>query len=172
MALLEGEGHFEIAKIPSRPFKLYVRNMEVEVKGTTFDISAYKNDSLVRTTLIEGKVTLKSGDDTLSLRPGEQAIWAPGKKMKKITVNSVEASARSQGWKENKFKWEKAELRTILGDIAHWHGYNLSYKTNLPSGTYYFCFDRTETLQEIFKTIQTGTRLKFKLDSATIIIYR
>jgi ferric-dicitrate binding protein FerR (iron transport regulator) len=172
VTLLEGEVHCEIAKDPARPFRMRIQGMDVVVKGTKFDVSAYKDDSLVRTTLIEGKITLKAGNDTLSLRPGEQAIWAPGKKLKKIPVDSVEARARSQGWKENKFKWVNADLKTVLNDIAHWYGYKVVYNKEVFKDPYDVTIVRSQTINDVLKKITGYSGVKFKVDSTTITAYR
>jgi ferric-dicitrate binding protein FerR (iron transport regulator) len=168
ITLLAGEVHCEIIKDPVKPFKVHIGGVEVEVKGTKFDISAYKNDSVVRTTLIEGEVKVKAGKDTLSLHPGEQAVWASGKKLKKIKVDS--AGARYEGWKENKFKWVHTDLRTLLEDLSHWYGCSLKYKIDVPLKPYTITIDRSEPLANVLKILHKVTELNLKLEGTTIVV--
>lgn len=171
VTLLEGEVHCEIFKDASRPFKMHIQDMEVKVKGTKFDVSAYKDDTLVRTTLLEGSITLKAGNDSLSLRPGEQAIWAPGKKLKKIKVDTVEAQSRSEGWKENKFRWKKADLKTVLNDIGHWYNYKIICGKEVSQDPYDVTILRSQTVKDVLKKIAAYSEIKYKIDSTTITVY-
>ena len=64
---LTGQGYFEVAKNPEKPFIVKVDpSYSVEVLGTRFDVSAYKDDEFVSTTLVEGSVQLniaQAGDE-------------------------------------------------------------------------------------------------------------
>lgn len=56
---LTGQGYFEVTKNPNKPFLVEVDpTYSVEVLGTTFNISAYKDDEIIETTLVEGSVKL------------------------------------------------------------------------------------------------------------------
>lgn len=171
IVMVQGEVYFEVEKNPSKPFIVQVESdgSEIQALGTRFTVNAYKDDSTVRTTLLEGKVKIKGVGYTDSLRPGEQLIAKAGRKVQKIKVGSAED--RVQGWRANKFKWVKTDLTTILEDLSHWYGYNLKYKTEIPSSKYDVIFDRFESLDNIFKKLHTGTGLNFKLEGATIVIY-
>lgn len=71
---LNGEAFFEVSK-DEIPFVVSSIFGDVEVKGTSFNVKAYHNDSF-ETTLIEGKVdvTTKNGNKT-TLQPGYQAVY-------------------------------------------------------------------------------------------------
>jgi ferric-dicitrate binding protein FerR (iron transport regulator) len=87
---LSGEGFFEVAKNSTMPFRVRIKDAEVEVLGTQFNIMAYENDRVSRTTLIDGAVRLidRSGEsidrsasstgraEQKLLRPGQQAVMA------------------------------------------------------------------------------------------------
>lgn len=63
MVELDGEGYFEVAKQHGIPFKVKSDRQEVEVLGTHFNIMDYKEDDRAKTTLLEGAVKVKSGND-------------------------------------------------------------------------------------------------------------
>ena len=166
---VQGEVYFEVAKNPAQPFIVQTAlGTEVYVTGTRFTVNAYKGDSTVRTTLLEGSVKITGKDFTDSLQPGEQAIATVGRKFQKIKVVD-HPEQRVLGWKANKFTWMQTDLKTILEDLSHWYGYQLSYKTDVPSTTYNFTLDRTEPLDTIFKVLRKGTGLDFKLEGRTTI---
>lgn len=59
---LEGEGYFEVAKDQDRPFTVHLADYSVTALGTSFNISAYRDDERITTTLVEGKVRIHSDD--------------------------------------------------------------------------------------------------------------
>src|SRR5690606_29570385 len=81
---LIGEAYFSVVKDTKRPFKVITDGQEIEVLGTEFNVSAYPEESEIKTTLVVGKVRLSlaaevsgaaSGNSQyLELVPGEQAI--------------------------------------------------------------------------------------------------
>lgn len=71
---LHGEGYFEVAKRHGAEFVVATRGCDVTVKGTHFNVSAYDDDTWIRTSLLEGMVEVKRGDKRVTLSPGEQAV--------------------------------------------------------------------------------------------------
>jgi len=57
---LSGEAYFEVITDSDRPFQVISDGQLVEVLGTKFNISSYKEDQLIYTTLLEGKVQVSS----------------------------------------------------------------------------------------------------------------
>ena len=82
---LRGEGYFEVAKDSASPFVVSVNGVDVRVLGTSFNVSAYSDE--VVTTLVEGKVLMRSQADSVVLVPDRQGVW-DGKRM---TVKRVDA---------------------------------------------------------------------------------
>ena len=74
---LDGEGFFKVRHDADRPFYVRVSGYRIQVLGTRFNVSAYEDESLHHTTLVEGSVRiLDESSQTvcreLLLRPGEQ----------------------------------------------------------------------------------------------------
>ena len=75
---LEGEAYFEVSKDTAHPFKVETGTVRVQVLGTHFNIDAYPEDTEIKTTLLEGSVSvsLTGGTGTgLVLSPNESAIY-------------------------------------------------------------------------------------------------
>ncbi|MGH9636703.1 MAG: FecR family protein [Candidatus Angelobacter sp.] len=61
LQLARGEAFFEVAKDPTRPFKVRAGNAEVRAVGTAFDVRMSEDRTVVAVT--EGKVEVTSGTD-------------------------------------------------------------------------------------------------------------
>src|SRR5690606_7700884 len=73
---LEGEAFFDVSKLQEKPFKVVSGGQVVEVLGTQFNISAYRDEVPARTTLVSGHVQVASTANLKSpvaIQPGQQA---------------------------------------------------------------------------------------------------
>ncbi len=65
---LEGEAYFEVAHDENKAFIVNTEAISVKVYGTKFNLSAYKQDKHLETTLLEGKVSVVDRNSTKILR--------------------------------------------------------------------------------------------------------
>ena len=78
---LEGEALFNVADDVLRPFYVNLGEVSVKAVGTTFNVTAYKNDNTFETTLIDGKVLMvkksKSKPDVVlyKVEPSQHAVY-------------------------------------------------------------------------------------------------
>lgn len=80
---LEGEAFFEVTKDPRRPFFVYANGLVTRVIGTSFTVTAYKNQEAVRVEVSTGKVAVYSdkpgnsvaGDQGLVITPNQQVVF-------------------------------------------------------------------------------------------------
>lgn len=76
---LEGEAYFDIKKIKGRNITVHTSEIDVKVIGTAFNLRNYKDEDIIETTLIRGKVEIerKSGSkkNILELQPSQSATF-------------------------------------------------------------------------------------------------
>ena len=134
---LIGEAYFEIAKDKKRPFRVHTVGQIIEVLGTHFNVTAYKDDPVTKTTLVEGSVRVSSSrqsEATRDLSPGKeerslpmgrddgkQIILKPGEQStltgSKITVQEIDPD-NAIAWKNGEFMFFKEPLREIMPKLA------------------------------------------------------
>ena len=92
---LEGEAFFEVSPNKDRPFIVDVKDINVKVLGTTFDVKAYATDPDIFVSLETGKVALANNSRPLAhLQPGRKppttakpvSAKYPGLKISGITL--------------------------------------------------------------------------------------
>ena len=57
--VLVGEGYFDVASNPEKPFIVKAGALEIKAIGTEFNVLAYPDQDIIATTLVEGKVFLE-----------------------------------------------------------------------------------------------------------------
>ncbi|HLY70739.1 MAG TPA: FecR domain-containing protein [Puia sp.] len=166
---ITGEGYFEVAKDPKRPFRVQVNKVEIEVLGTHFNISGYADENNIRTTLLEGSVRISSGDrhSAHMLKPGEQAIVdrTNGDAQIKTGIDLDEVMA----WKNGSFEFNGTDLKTIMNELARWYDADIEYGSKIPTDRFFGIVSRSSNLSEVLK-IMEGANVHFKIDGKKVIV--
>lgn len=114
---LSGEGYFEVAHQPERPFVVKTAGLDVRALGTTFNVSAYPDADGIEITLIEGKVVLDCpapdtrGATNVEMMPGQHAIYNVPTGALASSMGQVE---KYVAWKDGKLVFDE----TTLADAA------------------------------------------------------
>ena len=120
---LTGQGYFEVTKNAHKPFIVKAdKDYSVEVLGTSFNVSAYKDESMIETTLVEGSVKLNvvSGGKRMTqmLKPNEKAEYQKGAdKIKVFDVNTEYDTA----WKNGEIIFRNHPMDKVLKTERHYH---------------------------------------------------
>lgn len=98
---LNGEAFFEVAKDKKHPFIVHSKQVDIEVLGTRFNVSAYPENPTVNSVLVEGSIQMSesaNASNVVLLQPGQMATWnANSKKMNTKTVDPSFYDAWTQG---------------------------------------------------------------------------
>lgn len=164
---LKGEGYFEVAKNAKQPFKVNLRNeTSVLVTGTHFNINAYSDETVIRTTLLEGAVTVSSQKLKTNLSPLQQAVV---NSTGDITTEKNSNTAEATGWKDGKFIFKNADIETIMRQVARWYDIDLQYEGKI---NYHFnaTIDRNVPVSKLLKLLEMTNNVHFTIDGKKIIV--
>ncbi|AOM80815.1 FecR family protein [Pedobacter steynii] len=163
---LKGEGYFEVARDPGKPFRVMSSKQEVEVLGTHFNINAYADENGIRTTLLEGSVKVKeSGHDAL-LKPGEQSLLS-GNRMEIKPVDTEMAVA----WKDGYFLFKKASIQTLMRQLSRWYDVEVIYSGNIPATSFTGKVHRNTSLAQTLELL-SFSKVNFRIEGKRMsIIY-
>lgn len=109
---LEGEAFFEVVKNPEKRFVVTTpHNASVEVWGTSFNMEAFRWDSIVSTTLISGKVAFISKSGQVDIKSGEKLVYNIQTNRSDIYQTSGEAEI---SWKDGMIIFKKTPFEEAL----------------------------------------------------------
>jgi len=146
---LSGEAYFEVAKNESAPFVVKLNNMEVQVLGTHFNVKAYPEESIIKTTLLEGKVELKAGINSTLLQPGKEGVFDAGN----ILVNNAN-TAEAIAWKNGDFLFDKSDIKSIMQQFERWYDIDVQYEEGVPKNRFVGEFSRNLSLAASLKILE------------------
>ncbi|MEC3881647.1 FecR family protein [Parapedobacter sp. 10938] len=148
----EGEGYFVVAHDSDRPFKIINQRQTIEVLGTEFNLSAYPEEPLVRTTLVDGNVTVSYGDPAirpLHLSPGQQAV-VDGSSGHVETVDTAPFTA----WKDGFFYFDGDSPESAFAQLGRWYNIEVVYPHHVPNVQFYGKLERNKSLGAILKILE------------------
>jgi transmembrane sensor len=156
---LKGEAYFEIAHNKRMPFKVISKGQTVEVLGTHFDIMAYDDEQLMKTTLLEGSIKISDSGRSHILVPGEQAQVSDA--LMKVT-NEVDLED-VMAWKNGYFKFNES-LESIMRKVARWYDIEITYANNVdPSLHFGGKISRYKNLSSTLKIMELTGNIHFKV---------
>lgn len=163
---VEGEAYFEVAKDKTKPFQVEINNMRIVVLGTHFNVNAYDDEPSANTTLMEGSVKLKKGDDQYLLQPGQQAQLDRDGALK--IVNDIDPE-QILAWKNGFFSFRHTDLKTVMRQIARWYNVTIEYRGEIPDMKFGGDFPRSANAETVLKILEES-KLHFTVEGKKIIV--
>jgi hypothetical protein len=172
---LTGEAYFEVAPSTSlrtgekMPFLVKVKDVEVKVLGTHFNIMAYGEEAKIATTLLEGNVHVSRGAEKHVMVPGQQAVW---KENGEFNLDEHADLEEVVSWKNGKFHFNNADIKVIMRQIARWYDVEVEYQ-NISSETQLGgIVSRKEDLRQLLNYFEIAGKVRFTIEGRKIIVSR
>jgi len=123
---LTGEAFFKVKK-GEIPFRVKIKNNEVEVLGTTFAAEAYPDEDFSRVTLVEGAVQLNdtNGRFLKQISPNQQ-VTLPDDSRKKIKTAEVNTTFY-ESWINGEIKFDDECLADVARRMERWYNVEIRF---------------------------------------------
>jgi len=164
MVEVTGEGYFEVAQNPNRPFKVQQAKTTIEVLGTAFNVNAYADESALKVTLLDGKVRVEKERNNIVLQPGQQAQVATD-----IQLNKGVDLVAVMAWKNGRFAFKDADLPTVMRQLARWYNVDVTYEGDIPKREFNGKIGKTLTLAQVLKVL-AKTRVNYTIEGKKLTI--
>lgn len=163
---ISGEVYFEVSKNLLKPFRVTINDMMIEVLGTHFNVNAYSEEAVIRTTLLEGSVVVSNRKAGIHLQPGQQSVAdQQGNLLLKENIDLDEAIA----WKNGKFEFHNAEIETIMSQISRWYNVEVAYEGQRTRETFSGIVSRRGNVSQVLKIMEMAG-IRFKIEKEKIIV--
>jgi ferric-dicitrate binding protein FerR (iron transport regulator) len=163
---ISGEAYFEVAHNPDKPFHVLANGMDVEDIGTAFDINAYDDEGVIKTTLVQGEVKVAKGNKAQTLLPGQQSVLDPQGNLSLVKHADIESAI---AWKNGLFSFDKADLKTVMRQVSRWYDLDVSYEGNIPPVQFSGEIGRDLSLNQLF-SILNETRIHYRVEGKKMVV--
>jgi len=168
---ITGEVYFEVAHNVNKPFIVHVSGqkgpgMDVQVLGTHFNINAYHNEAVIKTTLLEGSVKIKLNDYQTLLKPGQQSQVGNG--MPQV-INNVNVDA-VVAWKNGRFNFANADIDQVMRQLTRWYDIEVVYEGAKPVDTFIGEMERNLMLSQVVEGLEAMTGLHYRIEGKKLVV--
>ena len=166
--LISGEAYFEVVHDQSRPFSVIVKGQTVEDLGTHFNINAYDDEPVIKTTLLQGSIRIDKNGRTAALRPGQQSIT-------KMTGNSIlicDADTEEVvAWKNGYFKFDNEKTyKALCAKFLRWYDVDIQYEGAISKEEFGGKMSRYKNVSEVLEMLELTRSVHFKIAGRRITV--
>lgn len=170
-----GEVYFEVKKDAEMPFHVTVnQRATIDVLGTSFNINAYDNEEMLRTTLLTGSVRIQIPEQEdrgkgVVLKPGQQAQLKQFHIAQSITVVHNANIKNVMGWKDGYFSLDDLTLEELMREVERWYDVEVVYEKGIPAKAFFGKVNRNLSLLDFMDGLKDWG-VRFKLEGRKLII--
>ena len=115
---LEGEAYFSVTKNEKSPFQVATSDLEVEVTGTEFNVSAYPDDNFISVTLVEGSIQVHSEYGKQNMKPSQKLVF--DKAGQKMYLRDVQDIKPETDWINGRLVFREESLENLKLRLERW----------------------------------------------------
>ncbi|ERJ59896.1 FecR family protein [Sphingobacterium paucimobilis] len=161
----QGEVYFEVSKDENKPFIVQAKGFDIQVLGTSFNLSAY--DDIASVALIEGSVEIKTPSVNSKIKPGQKAKIHPGD----IAISPFDIETEI-AWKDNYFIFKDRNIKEIMASLARWYNAEIDYVgRDWEDKNYTIRMSRNQDIKDVLSIIELTKSVKFKIEERRITVY-
>jgi ferric-dicitrate binding protein FerR (iron transport regulator) len=170
--LVYGEAYFDVSSSTEHQgSKFVVLNLtqEVEVLGTEFNIKAYKDESNIYTTLVEGSIEINTATVKKILTPSQQSNVDILNN--KVSIATVDVDTETS-WKNGVFSFKGKKLKEIMKVLSRWYDVDVVFENKaLEEITFKGVLGKDQEIEDILLSIKTLSMIEdFKIENKKIIL--
>ncbi len=170
--LIYGEAYFAVSPSSEHngsKFSVINNAQEVEVLGTEFNIKAYRDESYIYTTLVEGKVIVNIDTKKQTLIPEQQLKLNLDHNI--TTIKKVDIR-NEISWKEGIFSFDGKSLKEIMKVLSRWYDMDVIIENkDIENEEFIGVLKKDQNINEILSSIKSfGIIKNYEINDKTIIL--
>lgn len=165
---LDGEAYFEVSPDKKRPFSVHTSKGDVRVLGTHFNLEAYSNADVLKTSLFEGKVQVRLKGNNIYLKPDQMLLsYTNGKMYLKDIVDYDQFR-----WREGLICVKNTKFKDVMETFTKYFGDSIVIQNKkLEKYKYTGKFRQSRGILSALKLLQRDSHFTIEQDEERQIIY-
>lgn len=160
---LVGEGYFEVAHNPDKPFIVKAGQLNIMAIGTSFNVLAYPDEQQIQTTLVEGKVIVEeengSNSKTLTMAVGDHLIYDVVTSDFTTEKDNIE---KHIAWKDGKIVFDNETTTEVAARLSRVFNVDFEIAEAVKDFPYTVTFT-DETLFQILDLMSIATPVRYEV---------
>ncbi len=149
---MTGEAYFKVRHDDQKPFLVNANGVTIKVHGTEFNVSSYSSDNKILVSLIEGSVSMKTADEKIFLKPGEEGSYDKAEKTISVAKGDMDLA---KIWTGDKIRFENKSLNEVCKYLSKWYGINIIIDPKIKGNQSYTFTVTGQPLTEIIEIMSS-----------------
>ena len=164
---LNGEAYFKVAHDEKHPFVVQIGDLEVKVLGTSFNISAYKDDKEITVVLLEGKVGVYAQERSHIMKPGDKIEY--NKTTHQIKTTQVHPTDYIE-WTKGNMYFEKESLENIMKTLSRIYDVEIRFDSGKLPKEYFTGTIPGGGIQNALNILMLTSPFYYEMDGSVIVL--
>lgn len=188
--ILTGEAFFDVVKNEAQPLTVYAGNVSITVKGTIFNVRAYREDATVEASLIEGAIEVSEKSDPerkILLRPNEKIVIGQSPaantgeenriaakegilELAKIKPNPTDSSINEIVWVEDELTFYREPFYSLAQKMERWYNVTIRFETEKMKNMSFTGSFEKENIVEALDALRQLASFTYTIENKTVTI--
>lgn len=176
---LFGEAMFDVTHNADLPFVVHVKDFDVKVLGTLFNVKAYEGENTA-TTLVRGKIelTVKKNGKKIILQPSQKLVMKSHGEilaeneaplLDSLTYDKKNAIVET-AWTQNKFEIVNETFLDIKPRMERWYKVKIRFADDVVTKYPFTATYEKESLEEVLKSLQLSYHFNYSINKDEVVI--
>ena len=170
---IDGEAFFDVMKDKDHLFVVHADAVAIEVLGTKFNISTYKEESEIGAVLVEGSIKMTNAyhpEDAVVLKPGTRGFWS--KQEHQTKVEQVDVNIYT-GWMKGELIFKNSTFENMSKKLERKYNVQIENKNSeLSQKVFNASFSKEiESIEDVLKYMNDLFPFQYKIENNHILIY-
>ena len=172
---LTGEAYFDIAR-DERPFRVYAEGAEIEILGTEFNVTAYRDEEGLQIVVAEGVIDVSYADgneisrDIAQLGRGEMVEIERSTGSFSLT-HDVDL-AHHLGWLEYRLEFEGMPAGEVARTLERWYGIDITFSEPELADLRLTASFNDDSVQEVLRVMELSLGLGTETEGRKVTFFR
>ncbi len=147
------------------PFYASVRGQQTKDIATEFEINAYDDEPVIKTTLLEGSIQVTAKGKSVMLKPGQQSTLQSNNL-------SVEAGDVKEAfaWRDGLLRCDNDDIQTIMRKISRWYDVDVVYQGKVTNERYLIIISRYKNISQALNMLEYSNTVHFKIEGRRVTV--
>lgn len=175
---LNGEAYFDVVKNSDVPLFIHAGDIDIEVKGTAFNVNAYQETHQVQVALVRGAIAVTDRKNTahsVLLKPNEKLIFIP----KTITqsesnfqVMAIKSNVLDKeiSWVADTLTFNKEKLSNLALRLEKKYDIKIEIKSEVLKEKRFSGTFTNQTIQQVLDALKLSYPFTYTINNRLVII--
>ncbi len=175
---LNGEAYFDVVKNSDVPLFIHAGDIDIEVKGTAFNVNAYRETYQVQVALVRGAIAVtdrQNAAHSVLLKPNEKLVFSPKTIMQsesnfQVMVIKPNVLSREISWTTDTVVFNKEKLRDLALRLEKKYDVKIDIKSEVLKEKRFSGTFTNQTIQQALDALKLSYPFTYSINNRLVVI--